>query len=407
MISTTIQQCKSLKSRIKSLLLSVFFLGSTLSGMSLDEVIAKALNDNYTLESITYRISANHANIDLSKQFANPRLSYAQNTIDDNQAMSRQTVTVQQKIPYFGKRDSLQKVAQAEEELLNGSLQKARVRLVNEIKNQAYTIWELERLYTIICDYEDLTRHNIDLFESYTMTSDNQHMGIVSAELTLSDLRIQKSTLNAQIYMAYAKLSYLTSFEVKDLVMNLEVGDMPGASTLEAGLKNNSDIALEEKKVQKKRAKLEIAELNHYPDLSLMGGYSYRKNFDNYWSFGVGISLPVYGREDSQEEEARKIVLSAKSLKEDTKVAVNTEFHKAYLQMKSAYEIYHIVHDEALPQIEHMFELTNSSISTGGDLFKYIDILVQKLKLERKSIGAVANYKRAEAKIAELSGAMQ
>jgi hypothetical protein len=72
--------------------------------------------------------------------------------------------------------------------------------------------------------------------------------------------------------------------------------------------------------------------------------------------------------------------------------------------MKAAHETYHIVHDEALPQVAHMFELTSSSISTGGDLFKYIGILVQKLKLEQKSIAAVASYNKARAKISELSG---
>jgi hypothetical protein len=54
-----------------------------------------------------------------------------------------------------------------------------------------------------------------------------------------------------------------------------------------------------------------------------------------------------------------------------------------------------------------MFELSDSSISTGGELFKYIDILTQKLKLEQKSIAAVANYNRSKAKISALSGELR
>lgn len=149
------------------------------------------------------------------------------------------------------------------------------------------------------------------------------------------------------------------------------------------------------------------AELSNYPDINVLASYSYRENFDNFWTYGIGMSLPVYGREDDKEEEARILTLSAQSLKEDTQIEVNAEFETAYVQMKSAYRIYHIVHDEALPQIEHMFELTNSSISTGGDLFKYIDILVQKLKLEQKSIAAVGIYNRSMAKIEALSGEIE
>jgi len=380
------------------------FLSSTLFAVGLDEVISTALDKNPSLLSITQRIAANRSTVDASNQFSNPVLTYTQNTIDDDQAMSQKTLLLQQKLPYFGKRDSLKEVTLAQDAVLTENLEQAKVVLVREIKNQAYSIWELERLYKIICDYEDLTKQNIELFESYTTTQDNQHMGIMSAELTLSDLRIQKSVLNAKVYGAYAKLSYLAAFEVKELDLDIEVIPLPSRSSLLSGLENNHDLAIKEKELQKSQAVVKTADLNNYPDINLIGGYSYRKNFDNYWTFGLGVSLPIYGTEDYQEEEARKLSLSAQSLKEDTRIAINSEFEAIYLEMKSAYEIYHIVHDEALPQVEHMFELSSSSIATGGDLFKYIDILVQKLKLEQQSISAVANYNRAEAKISALRG---
>ena len=387
---------------MKILFLSLLF--SSLYGLGLDEVIAKALNENPSLESINQRIAANRSAIDVSTQFSNPEVSYVENTIDEDQAMSRRTLSVKQKLPYFGKRDSLHEVAQAEEGVLRENLDQAKAKLVNAIKNQAYTVWELEQLHKIIREYEDVTRQNIELFESYTSTTDNQHMGIMSAELTLSDLRIQESVLKAKIHTTYMRLSYLASFEIKDLDIDLAMWDLPKMSRLKEGLLKNHEVAMKEKEVLKQKAMVEAAVLNNYPDINVLAGYSYRENFDNYWTFGVGMSLPVYGTEDYQEQATRKLTLSAQSLKEDTKTAVNSEFESAYVQMKSAYDIYHIVEDEALPQIEHMFELTNSSIATGGDLFKYIDILVKKLKLEQKSITAVANYSRAEAKIAALSG---
>ena len=388
-------------------ILFISLLFSSLHALSLDEVIAKALYENPSLESINHRIAANRSKIDVSDQFSNPELSYIENTIDEDQAMSRRTLSLKQKLPYFGKRDSLYKVAQAEEGVLRESLEQAKVSLVNAIKNQAYTVWELEQLYKTIREYEDITRQNIELFESYTSTTDNQHMGIMSAELTLSDLRIQESMLKAKIHTAYMRLSYLASFEIKELEMDLVMWDLPKVSMLKEGLLKNHELAVKKKEVLKKKAIVETAVLSNYPDINVIAGYSYRENFDNYWTFGVGMSLPIYGTEDHQEQAARKLTLSAKSLEEDTKSAVNSAFESAYVQMKSAHDIYHIVEDEALPQIEHMFELTNSSIATGGDLFKYIDILVKKLKLEQKSIKAVANYSRAEAKIAALSGEIE
>jgi len=389
---------------MRSLFSLLLLIASSLYGLSLDQIIDKALRKNPSLESITHRIAANRSSIHTADKFSNPILSYTQNTLDDSEPMSRQTLSLQQKLPYFGKREHLKKVAMAQESLLIENLEQAKASLVNAIKMQAFTIWELENLYQVTCDYVDLTKQNIDLFESYTSTSDSQHLGVMSAKLTLSDLRIRKSTLNARILIAYATLSSLASFEVKDLEIDLSVADMPGETSLKEHLNNNHSVAIKEKEVRKRREIEGMAELDNYPDINLIGGYSYRKNFDNYWNFGIGISLPIYGTEDHKEQEARKLTLAAMSQKEDAKIAVGADFERAYLQMKAAYEVYHIVHDQALPQIEHMFELTSSSISTGEDLFKYIDILVQKLMLEQKSIAAIADYNRAQAKISALSG---
>lgn len=389
---------------MKCFLSILLFFTLHLQAKSIDELVDTALKQNLSLEIISHRIMASKEKTSSAGLFSNPELSYTQNTLDNNQAMSRKTLAFKQKLPYFGKRDSLEKISLAHENVLSMQLEKAKLVLVRKIKQKAYETWALERLYTIICDYEALTRHNIELFESYTSTANNQHMGIMSAELTLSELRIQKSSLNAKINAAYAELSYLSAVEVHSLEINPELSEMPGLMSLKKGLENNPDLSLNEEIVQREGVKLEHAALNNYPDLSLMSAYSKRENFDDYWSFTVGMSLPIYGKEDYQEEEARKLLLASQSQKQDIALQNEAQLETVYSQMKSAYETYHIIHDQALPQIEHMFVLMSASISTGADLFKYIDILVQKLKLEQKSILAIAQYKSAQAKISELSG---
>ncbi len=377
------------------------------SAYTLNEIITIALKQNNSLESIQHRISANNSAVDASNQFANPALAYNVNTLDNKEKMAKQTLSVNQKVYFYGKRDSKKDVAIARGEVLNQNLLQAKVNLVNGIRNQAYKIWELEELYKIILDYEDLTKHNIELSQSYTSTSANQHMGIMSAKLTLSNLRIQKSSLSAQIKSAYLKLSYLTSFRVDKLDLNISIDDLPDIESLKVNLVNNKALSIREKEIDQSKAKVNLLDLDNYPDINLLASYSFRKNFDNYAILGFGMSLPIYGSENYRSEGARAMVLSAKSLKEDTKIVIDSEFESVYEQMKSQYEIYHIIHDEAISQLDHMFELIDSSISTGGDLFKYIDILTQKLKLEQQSIKAIAQYNIAMAKILALSGEMK
>ena len=392
---------------MKTLLLSSLLLITSLSAMSLDEVIDKSLAANPSLASIEARITANTQAIDVANQFSNPELAVTKNSLDASQAMSQTVLTIKQKLPYYGKRDSRQKVTLAQDEVLHENLNAAKVALVAKIKTEAYTIWELRELTDILDQYILLTQKNIELYESYTSVSDNQHMGIMKAELSLADLKIQKSTLASQLHSAYARLSYLAAFEVQKLAIDLAIDAKPDLKKLQEGLSGNPELLIKDKELKKESAKIEVADSNNYPDLNLMAGYAYRENFDNYFNIGLAMSLPMYGTEDAKEEEARAQRLVVLSQKEDTKIAISSELQVYYAQMLSAYEIFHIVQDDALPQVAHMFELSNSSIATGGDLFKYIDVLFNKLSLEQKSITAVSNYNKADAQISKLAGALK
>ena len=389
---------------MKNLLIGAFLLASSLQAMSLSEVIEASLSKSPSLEVINARLEANKQNIDIADQFDNPELLLTKNTIDAAQPMSQSVVTFKQKLPYYSKREKRADVAVAEDKVLQEQLAAAKVKLVERIKNEAYTIWELRELEAIIDEYITLTKQNINLYESYTSVSDNQHMGIMKAELSLSDLEVQKTALDAKIYTAYARLSYLAATKVESLDIDLKISHKPNLAALKAALENNPDIMIQEREIGKQTAKVKLADINNYPDFTLLAGYAYREQHDNYFNFGLGLSLPMYGTEDAKEEEQRALLLARKSQKSDTVLAVNSQIEVYYAQMLASYKIYHIIEDDALPQVAHMFELSSSSISTGSDLFKYIDVLFQKLDLEKKSITAVANYKRSEAQIAALKG---
>ena len=392
---------------MRTLIFACLLFTQTLFGVTLPEMIEKALEKNPSLEVIEARLQANKQSIDIADQFANPELSVVKNTLDSSQAMSKTVVSLKQKIPYYSKRAKRESVAVAEDALLKERLRAAEVRLVGKIKVEAYQIWQLRELRSIIDEYIVLTQRNITLYESYTSMSDNQHMGIMKAELSLSDLQVQRALLDSQIAQAYARLSALTAFRVEGLELELEVVNRPELQKYQKSLHYNPDIALQERAIAKQTAKVDLAAINNYPDINLLAGYAYREKYDNYFNVGVGLSLPIYGTEDAKEERERALLLAKHSQKEDTQLKVNAALEAYHAQMLAAYKIYHIIHDDALPQVAHMFELSNSSIATGSDLFKYIDVLFQKLALEKKSIIAIANYNKAEAKIAELQGKRQ
>jgi len=389
---------------VKALLLSSLLLASTLSAITLEALIENSLSLSPSLEALESRIQANKQSTDVANQFSNPELTLTKNTLDASEAMSQTVLTIKQKIHFYDKRESKELVSLAEGALQEEKLNALKVELVAKIKTEAYTIWELRELKSIIDEYITLTKKNIELYESYTTVDANQHMGIMKAELSLANLSIEKSTLDAKIYAAYARLSYLAAMKVAHLDIALKMQDKPNLVQFQKSLTNNPTVAIKDKELQKQHASVQVADVNNYPDINLMAGYAYRENFDNYMNFGLSLTLPIYGSEDALEEEARAIELSYVGEKKDSLIAINATLEAYYAQILSAYNVYHIIEDDALPQIAHMFELSSSSISTGGDLFKYVDVLFDKLALEQRSINAVANYKKAEAQISALAG---
>jgi len=380
---------------MKQLFLTLFILSATLHAMSLHDIIKTSLTKSPSLESINAKISANKQEIDIANQFANPELLLTKNTLSSDQAMSQTVLSFKQKVPYFNKRDIRQKVALAEDEVLNQKLRFAKVTLVGMIKKEAYTIWELTKLKQITKQYIELTNRNVKLYEAYVSTTANQHMGIMKAKL------------DAKIAATYARLSYLASFKITHLDIELQINNKPNLKKLLDNLEANPSIAIKEKELSKAKAKIALADINKYPDFKLFAALAYRENFDNYANIGIGITLPIYGTEESKEEKARALSLAVGSQKNDTRLDIESRVQIYYAQMQSAYEVYHIIQDSALPQVKHMFEISNSSISIGSDLFKYIDVLFDKLKLEEQSITAISNYNKAKSKIAEFTGALQ
>ena len=147
-----------------------------------------------------------------------------------------------------------------------------------------------------------------------------------------------------------------------------------------------------------------ISDLESNPDPYVKVGYFNRQDYPDYASFTVGVSLPLYGSETLTSEAARKEILAASSATLDYQSSLTSEIEIMYAKLTEAYMIYNIIENESLPQLEHMFELTQSSIQNGGDLFTYTNLLEQKLFLEEERISIQSEYLRTEATLKSLIG---
>ncbi len=385
-----------------------------LSAASLSSLITNATSTHTSLEAIQSRLSAVDNELEITRNFADPELSLSISDIQFNDPTNRSlermqysAINFKQKIPYFGKRDASTKKVQAKKERLDFSLQEAKVTLVKSIKITAYNIWQVEQQLKITNDYIKLTRQNIELYTSYSTSDTKAHMGIMSAELSLSQLKIKKSKLQSLVVGLYKNISYLSATDVRSVEMPMDIKTPKKLTHYIDASNNSSAYKVKEAKVKEADADVKVKELARNVDPFVQVGYYHRESFEDYMNINVGFSLPIYGTQSAKEEQSRKISLASKSEATDFKNSLNSQIGKYYAQLQDSYRVYNIIEKESLPQIQHMFDLTNTSIKSGSELFIYIDLLAKKLKLDEQSIQAVAAYYKANASLDALIGEMK
>ncbi|MBC8238546.1 MAG: TolC family protein [Helicobacteraceae bacterium] len=395
-------------------LLVLLTLPIWLFGVPLSALIENAKNNHTSLKTIEQRVSAIDDEIDISQNFADPLISLSMSDIQFNditdrsrEPMQATSLGLQQKIPYFGKRDALSQKINAKKRVLELSVDEMKVKLVKAIKITAYSIWQIEEGLKITDEYFKLTKQNIELSSGYASSDSKSHMSIMSAEMTLSELRIKQSKLESLRDGLYKKLSYLSAMEVTKLDLALEIQKHEHISSYTAMKTENASYKIKEASLKLSEEDIKVQELNKYSDPVVSAAYFHREKFNDYANIGVAFSLPLYGTQDLQIQKARKISLASKSEIADFNNLLDSQIAELHSQIEDAYRVYDIIHKQSMPQIEHMFELSSSSIKNGEELFIYINLLERKLALDEKSIAVVASYNKYLAELESLVGAMQ
>lgn len=392
----------------------ILLLPLWLCATSLPTLIENAKSAHLSLKVIKQKLSALENEYDATHNFENPELllsisdiQFTEITNRSLEPMQYEALSLKQKIPYFGKRDANGEKVNAKKEIMNYTLQEAKVKLVEAVKIAAYSIWQIEEEIKITQKYLTLTNQTIEINSAYSGSAAKYNMGMMSAELNLSQLKIKKNRLQNECKSLYKKIGYLSAMKVDSIEMPMKLSEPKMIQEYQDVQRENKVYKIKEAQTKKAKAELKIAKLASFIDPSVQVGYYHRESYEDYVSVGVGFSLPVYGTEVAKEEASRKLLLAQKSEMSDFKNSLDAKIEMSYAKLLYAYKEYTIIKNDSLPQLKHMFALSATSIKNGSDLFVYIDLLQKKLALEEQSIAAVALYYKTLASLEAMKGEMK
>jgi len=396
---------------VKRSLLGVLAAAALLNAQNVEELIRLSLRNSPVIGAAEVRSEQSRLQKEISRRFDNPNLQLLVNDIQTGDLTNRSiepmqftTLSLQQKIPFAGKRDARYDEAQALETSAALSLKQSRAQLASEVRQTVYRIWQIREEERIYGDFEKLVNQNGELYTALSSAASGRHMGIMASQMDLSQIRITRAGLAEERERSYALLSQLCAQRVDEVEVSLSMDTTLPLETYETALRNNFGYRAKEAQLQSADARLKQSSLEAYPDVSVQLGYSRREAFNDYWSVGVTIPLPVYGTESVKEQISREKVLEQSRDKEAVYLQLETALRQKYAEMARAAEVWRIIHEESLPQLNHMFELSEASIRNGDDLFRFTELLKQKLQLELQQSRAIATFHRARAELDLLVG---
>lgn len=379
---------------------------------SVEALIRQALKNNPTLIGAQTRVEQSRYQKEISRNFDNPSLQLQVNDIQTRDITNRslepmqfEGISLQQKIPFAGKRDLRYEDAQAQEVYTGLSLNQSKALLSSEIKKEAYRLWQIGEEERIYHDFETIVRQNGDLYTALSSSAAaGRHMGIMSSQMDLSQIKIIQADLAQEKERSYANLSQLCAKRVEKVDVDLSMGQIEPIESYEKSLENNFGYRAKDAQLKSAGVQLRQSQLEAYPDVTVQAGYSRRESFYDFWNIGINIPLPIYGTESVKEQINREKVLERSRDKEATYLQLESTLRQKYAEMRKASEVWKVIHDESLPQLNHMFELSEASIRNGADLFRFTELLKQKLQLELQLSRSVAAFYRAQAELDLLVG---
>jgi len=393
------------------IILFTLLTAGLLQAQSIQQLIDQSIKRHPSLKTIQHRLSAMDERIEESQNFSNPDLSFTINDIQfddpfdrDLEPMQFNAINVKQKFPWYGKLDAKESFTKAQKDLIVDSYEVAKITLAKEIRMASYTMKEFEERIRIVKQYKAVAQQNIELYTSYASTENRSHTSMMAASLMLAKIKIKYERYTMILKNQKAKLKYLVQSDVSKISDPLEIKRPKSLESYLSKSQNNLNYHMKLSEQNIAEANKVIEDLSITPDPYLNVGYYNRSEFPDFVSVTVGVSLPLYGSEKHKAEAARKEALAAASASLDYRSSLESDISVMYAKLTEAYHIYNIIQNESLPQLDHMIELSQSGIQSGGDLFAYTNLLEQKLDLEEQRISIKAEYLRTQAQLKSLIG---
>jgi outer membrane protein TolC len=334
------------------------------------------------------------------------------------------TVTLSQKLPFFGKRSMSGDIAGLDSEIAVTRYQRALIDLVYGVRNAYYEYFRLHGVGRVLDEERAILERMEDAAQVKYASGLVGQQDVLKAQLELSRVEDELTVNRRDLVSVTARLTALLNLHPSTRLAPPEVAD-PGAlrdsvaldagALYEAAVRRRPELnaaAFAEEKTAKATA---LAKREYYPDVMVgvqyvnvgkRDGVDVPDNGKDIWQVAAGINVPIwFGKRGAGAREAEARQAWARNERTSAELRLRSEITDAIGRVEAAGERADLYESVILPQAEQAFLASDAGYQTGKvDFLDYLDSQRMLLSVRKKHLGVIADQGKQRAYLDRVLG---
>lgn len=374
--------------------------------------VRAVLASNPSIESARQSWRAAVARVQQSGSFDDPmlELEVAPLSVASSKAPLGYQLMVSQRLPWFGKRSLDAAVAEAEAEAVKSDFEGTRREL-------AMTALMLYDQYFVVQRSLDVNAEHVKLMSAMRAAATAQFASgrgsaqdALQAEGELLHMEHDAMVLGAQREIVVAQMNELLHrgpdqpLPPPPEALPMPVPILSSETQLqEQAVNGRQDIVAAKQRARAAQARVDRAERDAYPDLTLSTSYNSMWDMPEHrWMLGLGLNLPIFtGKRAGMAEEARamraQLEIDATRLSD----AARTQVFVTLKQLKESEEVLRLFETRLLPIARERVDAARAGLVTAQNPF------MAAIEAEKSLRGLELDYQMALAEYAGRRGELE
>ena len=291
---------------MKKVVFISLFLGNILVGSSINNIVEKSLQNNFDIKSIEKSIQIANYQIEQSKNWENPMISFKANNIMLNKNylndQKEYGIELSQATPIGKKLELEESIAKKDKILQEQNLEDKKLEFESKIYLFSYSILIVENRLKLLNEYQKNLNRLEDLYTklySYNKVSLNE---ILNTQISKYDLQMQINELKTtrdNLYLNLEQISYEKIDKIDDSLILKDIN----RQKIEEALISHPKIQSLQTTSQKYKDTAQLEDSKKFSNITLAVEYMQNKEQD-YANLTVSMPLPIYNTENINKLKA-------------------------------------------------------------------------------------------------------